>query len=102
MNHIAYVRGSLGAAAPSRPGVRPVRTSRGADYVADIFFIALLAAPFLIFDAPGSMPDAVAPQHEPALTAPANAASTTAAASMAAEALAAQPSVAAMRDTGPE
>jgi hypothetical protein len=40
----------------SRDGVR--RTRR-ANYIADVLFIALLAAPFLIFESPASVQDAV-------------------------------------------
>jgi len=35
------------------------KASRMADYIADVVFIALLAAPFLIFEAPASIRDAV-------------------------------------------
>ena len=32
---------------------------RFADYIVDVFFVALLAAPFLIFESPASVQDAV-------------------------------------------
>jgi len=39
--------------------------SRFADYIGDVFFVALLAAPFLIFQSPGSVQDAVVGVHAP-------------------------------------
>jgi hypothetical protein len=49
--------------------------SRTADYIADVVFIALLAAPFLIFEAPASIRDAVlsAGADRPAIVSTANA-----------------------------
>jgi hypothetical protein len=49
--------------------------SRTADYIADVVFIALLAAPFLIFEAPDSIRDAVlaAGAERPAIVSTANA-----------------------------
>ena len=52
----------------SAPRVRdhasaPAGGSRLADYVIDVFFIALLAAPFLIFEAPASVQEAVVAAH---------------------------------------
>ncbi|HEY1327680.1 MAG TPA: hypothetical protein VGI14_12125 [Casimicrobiaceae bacterium] len=41
---------------------RPARKPRGswlADYIADVVFIVILAAPFVIFTAPSSVPEAV-------------------------------------------
>jgi hypothetical protein len=49
--------------------------SRLADYIADVFFIALLAAPFLIFEVPATIRDAVlaAAAERPAIVSHANA-----------------------------
>ena len=108
MNHIAYHRGSLGAASPSRSRAEPASGARAADYVADIFFIALLAAPFLIFESPSSVPEAVVAQRAtpPAIAAPAAAAAVQAAPTLAPPAAPATPihqqAAAAMRDPGPE
>ena len=34
-----------------------------ADYIVDVFFVVLLAAPFVIFKSPASVEDAVVPVH---------------------------------------
>jgi hypothetical protein len=78
MNQLAYHhRGSL-APNDAKASKRSEAASgaRAADYVADIFFIALLAAPFMIFESPGSVPEAVvaARANPPAVVAPAAAA----------------------------
>ena len=37
----------------------PARRSRAADYVADVCLVALLAAPFMLFEPPSTLPEAV-------------------------------------------
>ena len=49
----------LNPAGASQPPDAGAKASRMADYIADVVFIALLAAPFLIFEAPASIRDAV-------------------------------------------
>ncbi|HTI47432.1 MAG TPA: hypothetical protein VMB76_12805 [Casimicrobiaceae bacterium] len=49
-----------GASAPSR---RATRDRRLADYIADVVFIVILAAPFVMFSCPSSVLDAVAPDR---------------------------------------
>jgi hypothetical protein len=83
MNPTVHYRGSLtgrptSAATPAASATSPVEPervsgARAADYVADIFFIALLAAPFLVFEAPSSVPEAAiaARSAPPAASAPA-------------------------------
>jgi len=67
MNTSTYDRSTVSrtASAPrtrERPDGSSSR-SRLADYIVDVFFVALLAAPFLIFEAPASVQDAVVPLH---------------------------------------
>jgi len=67
MNTSTYPRATASptaTASRARPQAaeRPVG-SRTADYIVDVFFVALLAAPFLIFETPASVQDAVAPLH---------------------------------------
>jgi len=49
-----------GATAASR---RTMRDRRLADYIADVVFIVILAAPFVMFSCPSSVLDAVAPDR---------------------------------------
>ena len=42
-----------------RATTTPKQRSQMADYIADICLVALLAAPFMLFDAPSTLPDAV-------------------------------------------
>ena len=65
---------------------RPVGGNRFADYVLDVFFIALLAAPFVIFATPASMQDAVVSSHTPATSIVSTAAAAATAAPRAADA----------------
>ena len=44
---------------------KPATHHRLADYIVDVFFIVLLAAPFVIFQSPASVQDAVV-AHSPA------------------------------------
>jgi hypothetical protein len=61
----------LNAATVSRAPEHGAKASRMADYIADVVFIALLAAPFLIFEAPASIHDAVtAGAERPAIVSP--------------------------------
>ena len=60
MNLATHYRGSLttpSTVARARP--TRARRSRAADYVADVCLVALLAAPFVLFEAPSTLPDAV-------------------------------------------
>ena len=60
MNLVIHHRGSLTAPNTSaRTPASHARRSRAADYVADICLVMLLAAPFLLFEAPSALPDAV-------------------------------------------
>ena len=63
----------LNAGPVSRAPEDGAKASRMADYIADVVFIALLAAPFLIFEAPASIRDAVltAGAQRPAIVSPA-------------------------------
>ena len=67
MNTSTYLRATASRTAAA-PRARPQASERPAghrlaDYIVDVFFVALLAAPFLIFEAPASVQDAVAPLH---------------------------------------
>jgi len=62
MNLAIHHRGSLSTSTPKAAERRSARTghrSRTADYIADIALVALLAAPFMLFEAPSTLPDAV-------------------------------------------
>jgi len=62
MNLAIHHRGSLTPSTPRTAERRSARTghrSRTADYIADIALVALLAAPFMLFEAPSTLPDAV-------------------------------------------
>lgn len=63
----------LNAGSVSRAPDDGAKASRMADYIADVVFIALLAAPFLIFEVPASIRDAVlaAGAERPAIVSPA-------------------------------
>jgi hypothetical protein len=65
----ARVTTRTGAESAPDEGATP---SRRANYVADVVFIALLAAPFLVFQAPASIRDAVlsAGAERPAIVTP--------------------------------
>jgi hypothetical protein len=66
--------GTFQPTAPTATTPSPARVSRAAaaqaagshrlaDYVVDVFFIVLLAAPFVIFQSPASVEDAVVAAH---------------------------------------
>jgi len=62
MNTGTYHAARTRAAARDTPRateVEPAGTHHLVDYIVDVFFIALLAAPFLIFQSPSSVQDAV-------------------------------------------
>ena len=73
MNLAIHHRGSLTTSTPSTSERRSARTghrSRTADYIADIALVALLAAPFMLFEAPSTLPDAVIVSRSAPLTMP--------------------------------
>jgi len=62
MNLAIHHRGSLTTSTAGTAERRSARTghrSRTADYIADIALVALLAAPFMLFEAPSTLPEAV-------------------------------------------
>jgi hypothetical protein len=60
MNLAIHHRGSLATPTTgARTSTRPARRSRAADYLADICLVTLLAAPFLLFESPSTLPEAV-------------------------------------------
>jgi hypothetical protein len=60
MNIALNHRGSLTTPSTTRTtAARAPGRSRAADYVADVCLVALLAAPFMLFEAPSTLPDAV-------------------------------------------
>jgi hypothetical protein len=59
MNLAIHHRGSLAAPTTGARASRPARRSRAADYVADVCLITLLAVPFLLFESPSTLPDAI-------------------------------------------
>jgi len=58
-------RGAATAKVDARSSETEGGRNRLADYVVDVFFVALLAAPFLIFQSPASVQDAVVGVHAP-------------------------------------
>jgi len=73
MNLAIHHRGSLTSSTPRTAERRSARTghrSRTADYIADIALVALLAAPFMLFEAPSTLPDAVIVSRSAPLTMP--------------------------------
>jgi hypothetical protein len=65
MNSSTYERNTA-ASTTRRTRSRDADASRGdrlANYIVDVFFVALLAAPFLIFQSPASVQDAVVSSH---------------------------------------
>jgi len=60
MNLAIHHRGSLGTSTPTeRRATRTGHRSRTADYIADVVLVALLASPFMLFEAPSTLPEAV-------------------------------------------
>ena len=73
MNLAIHHRGSLTTSTAGTAERRSARTghrSRTADYIADIALVALLAAPFMLFEAPSTLPDAVIVSRSAPLTMP--------------------------------
>jgi hypothetical protein len=74
MNLAIHHRGSLTTSTTSRTAERrSARTghrSRTADYIADIALVALLAAPFMLFEAPSTLPEAVIVSRSAPITMP--------------------------------
>jgi hypothetical protein len=73
MNLAIHHRGSLSTSTPKPAERRSTRTghrSRTADYIADIALVALLAAPFMLFEAPSTLPDAVIVSRSAPVTVP--------------------------------
>ena len=65
MNSSTYERNTAAHTA-SRARPRDAESSRGerlGNYIVDVFFVALLAAPFLIFQSPASVQEAVVSSH---------------------------------------
>jgi len=62
MNLAIHHRGSLTTSTSTRTDRRSTATghrSRTADYIADVVLVALLAAPFVLLEAPATLSDAV-------------------------------------------
>jgi hypothetical protein len=74
MNLAIHHRDSLTTSTGTRTDRRSTCTghrSRTADYIADIALVALLAAPFILFEAPSALPEAVvASRSSPATLSP--------------------------------
>ena len=73
MNLAIHHRGSLTTSTAGTAERRSARTghrSRTADYIADIALVALLAAPFMLFEAPSTLPDAVIVSRSSPVTMP--------------------------------